>query len=195
VHGAQDTRWGEYLRRLLGIRGHSLDLGVLTDVMPVLELAGDRDEDAYLRGEKLFMAGASIGLVAGQYARMWLEIGPTTNVMAVIERVAIAAAAGTTARVSFLPALTIGTGGATVYPRDGRVQNQAGPYCQAFIGVANNAIATADVRSAIVPQGDDVLPPVVVTPGSRLVVEASPIATAIDVTLYWREVPIPPDNR
>lgn len=187
-----DPRFAASLRRLTGAKGFAA-LTQLLDVMPVVVLAGDRPEDAFLRDDRLLFAGRSVAASAGNYSSLWLENGPENQSLAVIERVDVL---DNNCFVSMLPAVTIGGSGSLVFPRDGRVANQAANgLARATITAQNPAVPTPSTASARVLAGADVLPPVVVAPGSRLFFETGAVNLALAVNLWWREVPLPPPNR
>lgn len=190
----QDGRFSEYLRVLFGSKQTEQMTG-LPDIMPVVQVAGERPEDAYLRGDKLFMTCQSNGPVAGQYSQCWLEMSPLSvgDWMAVIERIDIVepSGAGLFASISLMPALAIGSLGSSIFPRDGRIANAQGAHCKAYVGNGSNAVPSASTASLIVSAGQDVTEPIVVGPGSRLYIEGGAVNQQLQVSWFWRETRLP----
>jgi hypothetical protein len=182
-----DPRFGEAFRVLFGQKAQQ-QLSQLPDVMPVIAIGGG-PEEAFLRGEELLMVGRSIGPVAGQFSQHAIECSVGSSFMVVLEQLDVVF---NSAYLSLLPAVTIGSGGSNVFPRDSRIQNQLGTWSQCAITSGTNAIALSATSSLICSAGARVASPIIIAPGARLVVESTAVNLQLGVNYYWREVPLPP---
>lgn len=184
-----DARYAAYLRRLTGAKGVA-SLTQLLDVMPVVSLAGDRPEDAFLRDERLLFARQdSIG-GAGTYAGAQLELNDLET-LAVVEGLVVTSTSG--AYVTIGPPAIIGSGGSQVQPADTRVANSQGTLTKASLTGTVTAVPVASSRSLYLRAGQAFGP--IVLYRARLYLESIAVNEMLTVNFTWREVPAPPPNR
>lgn len=186
-----DARFAAYLRRITGAKGHA-SLTALVDVMPVLPLAGDRPEDAFLRDEKLLMARQDSTGAVGTFAGVQFELNDE-HTLAVIDQLHIVTAPDG-AYITIGPPATLGSGGTQVHPADTRVANQQGVWTKASLTGVPTAVPVFSSRSPFFFSSTEPRGPFILY-RARLYVEAAMVNTSLQVNLRWREFPVPPPNR
>lgn len=192
MYPVNDPRFALYFRQLLGQKGNT-SLAQLPDVMPVMQLAGTRPEDDFLRGEDVFMANISAIAVAGQYSFAALEMALNQPFLTVIERLDLLTG---TCGFGFLPPVIVGGAGGSRPFRDTRIVGAVSGLnatCQTNVsGGAAVGPTLPGGQPLINAPAYNVAPPLVLGPGGRFLVEQQTINQALSVNVYWREVPLPP---
>lgn len=187
-----DARFAAYLRRLTGAKGVA-SLTQLLDVMPVVSLAGDRPEDAYLRDERLLFSYIKQAASVGNFSQLLIENPVGSGVLAVVEQLHLH---DNNAFLTIIPGLSIGSGGSQVQPRDTRVGNSVGLHTRLNLRPAAAAVPNAGASSTrLVHNIGNIVPPFVLRDGSTLVLESGAANLDLAASCYWREMPVPPPNR
>lgn len=191
----QIQRLARLFQKRLGILGH-IPLTLLEDVTPTIELWEPSDaENHFLRQESLMAARGGAGAVAGQFSRVALLNDERSGALVVLEQLQMSSA--NNAQMVLTPGVAGATGNNP--PRDGRIVNPA-IAGGSFRAAAVQVIASTGVAALITLANAPILVPGsferqwVIPPGQQLLVENLVANQACEVTFYWREVPLAPQE-
>ena len=176
-----------------------MPLTVVEDLFPVVQLWDPQDADLhFIRGERLWSASRFQAAVAGQLANVRIDNPPSSQVLAVVERVAVAG----TPQIAGGWTGTIANVGGPATARDGRVfpgLPSAPPV--SLISHANvlqssgaASIITVSAFGVNLTGSDWEEYDIVLPPGTSWAWENTVVNTAMTFNIEWREVPLAPQE-
>lgn len=197
----QVGRYKALLENLLAMKGDIAVQQLGPELLPVLNLGNDRAEWAALAGERLCWGFGQRAAVAGDNPHVGLFNLPSSTSIVTVEKVYCKPSTSPrTIRIGHRDTLFSGGGAAQVNHgnRDSRfsrgAQNsEAVIYTLTQVGVLIDAhLWCFDVRSNAEPLVLDV--PVVLAPGSGLVVAVTEVNTTLTACFSWRERKVEPSE-
>jgi len=182
----------QILTRRLGMQGGASAPGVAPELFPVISLENDRPEWGYLKGERICGRNVTVAAVAGSFSFMQLYLPSTSTEIAVVTSIA------NTGSSSIGIARGVGIGGGvggwiaqTVGTRDFRWNGER----TSCLLERNSGAALPSLFPAFGLLTTTKLlyqEPIVITPGTSLILFGNALNTAIVAELAWRERPANP---
>jgi hypothetical protein len=185
IQRLQVDRYNDLLRSLLTIGPQVVGLG--TRLVPNLALEVDRPEWGFLKAENAFVRRGFSAADPGNFSNVMLQNPAGSGVLMVCHAINCAAAASVT---HFLRAERPGVlaAGATGQPLDLR-----NAIAQATVGNVQTAVSAALLGTELYDfritesNGNPLLRPIIVAPGTRLIVSGIAINVAVSCTYFWTE--------
>lgn len=183
------ARYSRGLARILGLEEQDGVTTVAPELMPVLAIESDRPEWAFLKDEVLGVGRTEVAAVANQTSFVQLFNPSGSNVLIVIEQIAVGAGVAAFARVrSHAAALGATTGDENF--RDLRRRGNTGPLVAELRSgnqaaqLSGFALETARiVASTYMPLFSA---PIVVSPGTGISVQSDAPATGVGLEVFFR---------
>ena len=176
----------------LGMKGGAAAPAVAPELFPTLNLENDRPEWGYLKGELLAAKQVFVAAVAAQFGAAQIYIPSGNNLIAVIENISpLVASTANISRIVGIGGGVAGWAAATVATRDFRWPGErTGVVVETRTGVANPSTfpQLAQMSSA----SGQFNQPIVIAPGTGVVVACTVVNQVLSFNLSWRERPALP---
>lgn len=198
------ARYNELISGLFGLQEQEGVSTVSPELMPVFMAEGERAEHSYLKYERLAAGQATVAAVAAQFGMGQLMNPVGSNLFIVVERIQVSlAAAGTLVSVgiTFPQGTPLATNSNNAGARDTRWLDPA--------SIAGKVAGQVRFGSSAAPavyagqttwrvnggvEWTDVGGVYVLTPGYGLQVQHQTVNTAFDVSFFWRERALAPEE-